>query len=129
MDLMEISSCVGAITTVGVFVVGIYKVMKVVSAMEEKLDDIPIIKQELNTLKEDIKEVKDELEDNSIETCRLVITNEQMPLEERIKAGQKYVEKYHANGGVKLLYEELKTTQAQEEYQRMRVPKIHSYDS
>lgn len=131
MDLVEISKYLGAISGICVFFAGTFKIgrkiSKAIASMESKLDDIPLIKNELDSLKQDIKEVKDELTYNSIETCRLVIINEQMPLDERIQAGKKYVEEYHANGGVKLLYEELKLRQAEEEYAKLKAPKCYEY--
>ena len=42
-----------------------------------------------------------------IDVLRLVIMTPEMPLSERIKAGDKYVNKYKCNGGVKQKYNEL----------------------
>jgi hypothetical protein len=53
-------------------------------------------------------EKKDKHDDEQyIQILRLVIMTPEMPLSERIKAGDIYVNKLHENGGVKQKYNEL----------------------
>ncbi len=45
--------------------------------------------------------------ENRMDILRLVIMSHEMPLSERIAAGDQYVNVFHGNGGVKKKYEEL----------------------
>lgn len=66
MDIIQIASYITAITVIAVF---LYKIYKIVSGVEKKIN-----KFEVN------------LQENTLSTLRLVIINEQMPLSERLKA-------------------------------------------
>ena len=66
MDIIKIASYITAITVTAVF---LYKIYKIVSGVEKKIN-----KFEVN------------LQENTLSTLRLVIINEQMPLSERLKA-------------------------------------------
>ena len=62
-----------------------------------------IIKPIMKVLKE-IDEIKKHQHETYMQTLRLVIMSEEMPLEERIEAGDKYI-KNDGNGAVKHFYE------------------------
>lgn len=54
-----------------------------------------------------IENYEENLKDNQLSILRLIIINENMPLDERVSAGEKYVE-MGGNGGVHALYEVIK---------------------
>lgn len=53
-------------------------------------------------------------EENYMAILRLVIMSHEMPLSERIAAGDIYVNKLNGNGGIKLKYKELLAKYAEE---------------
>ena len=64
--------------------------------------------QDIKTLKEDNKQIHKELIQNSLDTMKIAICSEEIPLKERIEIGQEYIKK-GGNGSVKVLvhvYEE-----------------------
>ena len=79
-------SCVGAVTTIVVTCVKIFKK----------------VTEWIDTVKDDRKHIKE----NYLDIKRLVITSPYMPLGERIKAGDEYI-KAGGNGEVKHLYQTL----------------------
>lgn len=79
-------SCVGALTTIVVTCVKIFKK----------------VNEWIDTVKEDRKHIKE----NYLDIKRLVITSPYMPLSERIKAGDEYIEA-GGNGEVRHLYQTL----------------------
>ena len=79
-------SCVGALTTIVVTCVKIFKK----------------VTEWLDTVKDNEKHIKE----NYLDIKRLVITSPYMPLEERIAAGDTYI-KSGGNGAVKRLYNTL----------------------
>lgn len=58
------------------------------------------------TILKDIKELKDENNEQSLSILRLTVMSNDMPISERIIAGDKYVKK-GGNGDVKHYYEQL----------------------
>ena len=64
-----------------------------------------IIKPILELLKK-VDKLEEHQRETYMQTLRLVITSEEMPLEERISAGDKYIQ-MGGNGAVKHLYQEL----------------------
>ncbi len=84
--IILVGSCVGAVTTVVVFCVKIFKIAHKVTEWVE-------------TNEKHIKE-------NYLDIKRLVITSPYMPLGERIKAGDEYI-KAGGNGEVKHLHQTL----------------------
>ncbi len=54
--------------------------------MEEIIKDI-------KTLKEDNKQIHKELMQNSLDTMKIAICSEEIPLKERIEIGQEYIKK------------------------------------
>lgn len=53
-----------------------------------------------------IDAIQEEFKDNTIATLRLVIVNEHLPIDERIKAGEKYIS-MGGNGSVKKIVKQL----------------------
>ncbi len=86
ITLLRIAEIVGAIT---VIIVAIRKIVKPLKELLKKIETIDRHQRE-----------------NYITTLRLTICSEEIPLEERIAAGDKYVE-LGGNGAVKHKYEEL----------------------
>lgn len=86
ITLLRIAEIVGAIT---VIIVAIRKIIKPLKELLKKIDTIDRHQRE-----------------NYLTTLRLTICSEEIPLEERIAAGDKYV-KLGGNGAVKHKYEEL----------------------
>lgn len=85
----------------------IYKIYSMLKKFEEKLDsNFTEMKRTINKQAEIIKEQGDKLDYNTIETLRLVIINENIPLVERVKAGREYI-KMGGNGAIKILTKEL----------------------
>lgn len=92
-------------------ITSLFKLAKIIISMEENVKKIPDLKQ-------DMEYVKRELRDNSLDTYRLVITSERMPLEERIECGEKYITA-GGNGAVHKLVDELKQKKIDEDYMKM----------
>ena len=59
-----------------------------------------------NTIQSELKPLKEELEQNSLNTMKNTICNENIPLSERIQVGRKYIEK-GGNGAVKIYLHKL----------------------
>ena len=74
--------------------------------MEEIIHDI-------KTLKEDNKQIHKELKQNSLDTMKIAICSEEIPLKERIEIGQEYIKK-GGNGSVKVLVHVLEERYEQE---------------
>ena len=55
------------------------------------------------TMKDEIEPLKEELRQNSLNTMKNTICNENIPLKERIEVGKEYIEK-GGNGAVKIYY-------------------------
>ena len=58
------------------------------------------------SLKDDIKEIKEDSKEQSLSILRLTVMNNEMPISERSIAGKKYIDR-HGNGDVKHYYEQL----------------------
>ena len=63
--------------------------------MEEIIKDI-------KSLKEDNRKIHEELVQNSLDTMRIAICSQELPLKERVEIGHKYIKK-GGNGSVKIL--------------------------
>ena len=55
------------------------------------------------TMKDEIEPLKEELRQNSLNTMKNTICNENIPLKERIEVGKEYIE-HGGNGAVKIYY-------------------------
>ncbi len=86
LDILRAAEIIGAIT---VIIVAIRKIIKPLKELLKKIDTIDRHQRE-----------------NYLMTLRLTICSEEIPLEERLAAGDKYV-KLGGNGAVKHKYEEL----------------------
>lgn len=82
-----ISTFLTAITTIVVFLYKLYKLIKNVDTKFEGFEK--------------------NLQTNTLSTLRLIIINEDMPLSERVSAGEEYV-KLGGNGAIHAKYEALK---------------------
>ena len=58
------------------------------------------------SLKDDIKEIKEDSKEQSLSILRLTVMNNEMPISERLIAGKKYIDR-QGNGDVKHYYEQL----------------------
>lgn len=58
------------------------------------------------SLKDDIKEIKEDSKEQSLSILRLTVMNNEMPISERLIAGKKYIDR-HGNGDVKHYYKQL----------------------
>lgn len=58
------------------------------------------------SLKDDIKEIKNENKEQSLSILRLTVMCPEMPISERLIAGKKYIDR-NGNGDVKHYYEQL----------------------
>lgn len=84
--IITIASVITALTVIITAIVSIYKLVRNVEI-------------KINNIDENLKE-------NTLSTLRLVIINEDMPLSERLKAGEKYTS-IGGNGEIHALYEAL----------------------
>lgn len=60
------------------------------------------VKEDIKSLKEDNKMIHKELLKNSLDTMKIAICSEEIPLKERIEIGNEYIQK-GGNGAVKVL--------------------------
>lgn len=90
MTADTIISTASLITALTVIITAFVKVFKVAKAVSDK-----------------IEEFQKALEENTKYTLKLVIMNEDLSLEERIHAGDRYIE-LHGNGYVHTIYDQLK---------------------
>ena len=65
-----------------------------------------------STMQDEIEPLKEELRQNSLNTMKNTICNENIPLKERIEVGKEYIE-HGGNGAVKIYYHGL-----EERYER-----------
>ena len=105
-------SWIGGVVALCTGVAYLFKLAKIIISMEENVKHIP-------DLKKDMEYVKQELKENSLDTYRLVITSEKMPLEERIECGEKYINA-GGNGAVHRLVDELKQKKIDEDYMKLK---------
>lgn len=86
-SILYLASLLTALTIIVTTFIKIFKVMKVVA--------------------DKIHEFQEIMEENTMYTLKLVILNEDLSLEERIHAGDRYIE-LHGNGYVHSIYDQLK---------------------
>lgn len=91
--ILKIAACIGAFSTIIAAIITVYKVVK-------KWDDY-ITESRLYR-----KDTDRRIDENTMYTLKLVIMNADLSLEERIAAGDKYIE-LGGNGYVKHIYQEL----------------------
>lgn len=68
---------------------------------EEIKTDIKEVKEEIKKVKEDNKTIHNELLKNSIDTMKIAICSEELPLSERVSIGREYIKK-GGNGAIKI---------------------------
>lgn len=93
MYIITISKFIASLMTIITFLIGAYKYAK---KFEQRFDNIDI---HFTSLDKDLKE-------NTLMTLKLVIMNDDLSLEERIAAGEKYVS-LGGNGFIKEIYNKL----------------------
>lgn len=64
------------------------------------------MKEEVTQIKEDNKKIHDELMKNSLDTMRIAICSQELPLKERINIGERYIAN-GGNGAIKILVHKL----------------------
>lgn len=85
-SIIEIAALIAAITSI---VTAIWKIYKLASKISKR-----------------VEEFEKGLKTNTLSTLRLVIINDDMPLQERINAGEEYV-KLGGNGAIHAMYDQL----------------------
>ena len=100
---------VGGVVTLCGGATCLFKIIKSLVTISENV-------KQISELTNDIKEMKNELRANSLDTYRLVIINNRMPLEERIECGKRYIES-GGNGGIKKILKELEEQKINEDYE------------
>ena len=100
-----IAEIVTAITTITVFL------RKLTKKVTQPLTDI---KNEVQNLREEVKILKKHEYDTWIDQLRIIICSEEMPISERLAAGDIYVNQELKNGAVKCRYEQLLKQYAKE---------------
>lgn len=111
-QLTIIVSWLGWIVGICTSMTYLFKLAKIIISMEENVKQIPDLKRNMELMKQ-------ELRDNSLDTYRLVITNEKMPLEERILCGERYIDA-GGNGAVHKIVSELKQQKIDEDYRKLK---------
>ena len=66
------------------------------------------VDKKIDSLEKNIDCVKNEQTKLRIDQLRLIVSSEDMPLSERVKAGDEYVNKYGENGAIKAQYSVLR---------------------
>lgn len=104
--LFVVAELIVALTTVCVFISKIKK--KISEPITELKNEVSELRKELKDLKEtEVKSLEKHEYDTWISMLRLIICTDEMPLSERIAAGNIYVNQEHKNGEVKCRYEQL----------------------
>lgn len=86
-------------------------VKKISKKVTQPLTDI---KNEVQNLREEVKTLKKHEYDTWIDQLRIIICSEEMPISERLAAGDIYVNQELKNGAVKCRYEQLLKQYAKE---------------
>lgn len=68
---------------------------------EEIKTDIKDLKREIKDIKTDNKAIHSELLKNSLDTMKIAICSEELPLSERVSIGKEYIDK-GGNGAIKI---------------------------
>ena len=68
---------------------------------EEIKTDIKDLKREIKDIKTDNKVIHNELLKNSLDTMKIAICSEELPLSERVSIGKEYIDK-GGNGAIKI---------------------------
>lgn len=68
---------------------------------EEIKTDIKDLKREIKDIKTDNKAIHNELLKNSLDTMKIAICSEELPLSERVSIGKEYIDK-GGNGAIKI---------------------------
>lgn len=93
MHIITISKFLASLMTIITFLIGAYKYAK---KFEQRFDNID----------DHFKSLDNDLKENTLMTLKLVIMNDDLSLEERIAAGEKYTS-LGGNGFVKEIYNKL----------------------
>lgn len=93
MHIITLSKLIASLMTIITFLVGAYKYAK---RFEQRFDNID----------DHFKNLDKDLRENTLMTLKIVIMNDELSLEERIIAGEKYI-RLGGNGFVKEIYNKL----------------------
>ncbi|SFJ18101.1 hypothetical protein TPELB_21040 [Terrisporobacter petrolearius] len=110
--ITKIAVIISAITTITGVIITVFKLMCKLDKMNNNINKIPAIKN-------DVDNIKNELKNNSLDTYRLAIINDKMPIDERLAAGDRYI-KLGGNGAIHLYLEELKEKHNKEVYEKLK---------
>lgn len=87
--------------------------------IEDVLNNQKTMNKRIDGLEKELKQTREELKQNSLDTMKLAICSEELPLSERVSIGKKYVDK-GGNGAikvkVKVLEEELEEKERRKEH-------------
>ena len=98
---------IAAFTTIWAFASKLKK--KVTEPITALKDEVTELRKEIKELKEkDVKPLKKHEYDTWVSMLRLIICSDEMPISERLAAGEIYVNQEHLNGEVKCRYEKLR---------------------
>lgn len=101
MDIFELAKIIVAVTSIGTFLLGLYQFAR---KFEGKFDNI----------ENRFDEIEKKLDENTVTTLRLALVSD-LPDEERLKCGKRYVDEYGGNGACKRIVNDLE----EEEYKKM----------
>lgn len=98
--LQQVSSAIFLIAGTATSVITLYKVVKVATRVEKSVETTEALVVSVDTLTADMVKVKDGLDENSRTTHKLAFYNNNLPMDERIRNGEKYIQ-LGGNGTVK----------------------------
>lgn len=126
--VLTLATYLGAIITIATFLVYCYKFMKKIDSIADDIKVIPEMKRNIVQLDDKVSEISDELKENSLETYKMVIMNDKIPLDERIKCGKKYIG-LDGNGAIKRKVEELEELKYEQLEEKKTVSKVAFYSN
>ena len=83
-----------------------------------------VIKRQLEPIVEDNKKIHEELKQNSLDTMRIAICSDELPLKERLDIGKRYIES-GGNGSVKVVVHSLEKKYEEELKKEGKIWKKH----
>ena len=92
--IIIIASVITALTTIITAAITIYKLVRNMEKRYEKIND-------------NFEKINDNMKHTELSVLRLIVINDNMPLEERVNAGERYVNK-GGNGSIHALYDVLR---------------------
>lgn len=120
--LLLIAGGITALTTISVFIKKIVQKIKKIIAFFKNMNDSvhrqetegKKAKKQLEELTAKVETLEEHSEENYMGVLQLRIMSNEMPIEERLRAGERYVNN-HGNGAVKAKYKQLQREYGREE--------------